>query len=337
MVKKKPLIITLILLMFLTTVIGSHTLNATTTPTIYIDPPSTITSIDAAFSVNISVSQVTDLCSWQAYIYFKKDILEATGYAEGPFLKSYGPTMFDGSFNNDYNETHGELWMYCLRTWSGTGVNGSGTLGTATFKAKTAGSTSLTLANTILGNSSAQRIYHTTADGQVEVGRHDVAIENVTHSKTIICQGYSSHINVTAKNKGYYTETFNITVYANDTAIQTQTVTLANGSSTTIIFIWNTTGFAKGNHTISAYAYPVPYETNVTDNTFIGGVLTLVYPGDVHTDGKVDMKDIAAIAKAFGSKPGDSLYDPNYDIDNNRKIDMKDIAIAAKNFGYIDP
>ena len=62
-----------------------------------------------------------------------------------------------------------------------------------------------------------------------------------------------------------------------------------------------------------------------------------MYAGGVNADRKVDMKDIAAIAKAFGSKTGDPLYNPNYDIDDNGKIDMKDIAVAAKNFGKIDP
>jgi hypothetical protein len=60
--------------------------------------------------------------------------------------------------------------------------------------------------------------------------------------------------------------------------------------------------------------------------------------GDVNRDGKVDMRDIGAIASAFGTSPENpgepprwnELYDVNYD----GKIDMKDVAIAARNFGW---
>jgi hypothetical protein len=45
------------------------------------------------------------------------------------------------------------------------------------------------------------------------------------------------------------------------------------------------------------------------------------------------MKDIGYIARRFGCKPGDNLWDPNADINSDGKIDMKDLAIAARNFG----
>jgi hypothetical protein len=59
--------------------------------------------------------------------------------------------------------------------------------------------------------------------------------------------------------------------------------------------------------------------------------------GDVNADGKVDMKDIAFVAKAFGKKSGDALWNPNADMNNDGKIDMKDIAVVAKNFGRQNP
>jgi len=45
------------------------------------------------------------------------------------------------------------------------------------------------------------------------------------------------------------------------------------------------------------------------------------------------MKDIAFIAKAFSSKLGEPLYNPIYDINGDGKIDMKDIARVAKDYG----
>jgi len=100
---------------------------------------------------------------------------------------------------------------------------------------------------------------------------YNISTTNITLLKTVVGQGYTMNINVTVANQGDYTEIFNITVYANTTAIATQTITLTSGNSTTITFTWNTTGFAKGKYTISAYAWPVPGETDTEDNTLPDG------------------------------------------------------------------
>jgi hypothetical protein len=282
--------------------------------------------------VNISISEVTDLCSWQAYIYYKNEILKATGYAEGPLLKSYGPTLFDGGYNNNYNETHGEIWMYCLRTWSGAGVNGSGTLATVTFEAAMVGTTPLSLANTILGNSTAQRIPHTTADGLVEVAGRDVAVTSIVPSKTIVGQGYTMNINVTVQNQGNYTETFNVTTYANTTILETREITLESAVSTTLTFTWNTSGFVKGNYTLTAYAWPVQGEED-TSNNLMTGTVTLTIPGDINGDGNVNLQDLVLLANAYGSSIGTVKWNANADINGNLTVDLSDLVILAKNYG----
>jgi parallel beta-helix repeat protein len=104
---------------------------------------------------------------------------------------------------------------------------------------------------------------------------HDIAITSVATSKTIVGQGYSLNTTVTVANRGDYTETFNVTLYTNTTAIATQTVTLASRKSTTLTFTWNTTGFAIGNYIMSAYVHSVPGETNLADNTYIGGTVRI--------------------------------------------------------------
>jgi len=183
-----PIIIIVIITLIIPLCLNTK-IYAQTQTTLYIEPQSTSTLINEVFSVNLTIANVTDLCSWQAYIYYQNDILQVVGYEEGPFLKSHGSTMFDASYDNNYNETHGEIWMYCIRTWSGTGVNGSGVLATVDFKAVGGGTTTLHLANTILGNSTADPIPHVTVDGNVEVLGGDIAIINVKTSKTILSQG----------------------------------------------------------------------------------------------------------------------------------------------------
>jgi hypothetical protein len=168
---------------------------------------------------------------------------------------------------------------------------------------------------------------------------HDVAVTNVASSKTVVGQGYSLNASVTVGNPGDYPETFNTTLYANTTAIGNITVTnLPSETFASIAFSWNSTGLALGNYTLSAYAWPVPGETNTANNNCTGGWVIVSIPGDATgpngwPDFKVDMRDIGAVARLFGVSYQDPQYDPNYDINGDGKIDMKDIGIAARNFG----
>jgi len=169
--------------------------------------------------------------------------------------------------------------------------------------------------------------------------RPDIAVTKVTTSKTVVGQGYNVSITVTVENQGDYTETFNVTVYAKTTAIVTQTVTLTSGNSKTITFTWNTTGFAKGNYTIWAYAWPVPYETDIEDNTLTNGWIVVTVIGDINGDFKVDVKDLVLVIKYFGSYPGHPTkpWNPNADINGDGKVDVKDLVLVIKHFGQHDP
>ena len=168
---------------------------------------------------------------------------------------------------------------------------------------------------------------------------HDIGITNVITSKTVVGQGYCLHINVTIFNYGNYIETFNVTVYYNETAFilpngkNYTTITLSSRNYTTLTFTWNTTSFAKGNYTISAYATPVLNETNTDDNTFIDGWIFVTIPGDVDGDRDVDIYDIVRMANIYGVSKPDPRYDTNCDIDGDGDIDIYDIVAAANNYG----
>jgi hypothetical protein len=59
--------------------------------------------------------------------------------------------------------------------------------------------------------------------------------------------------------------------------------------------------------------------------------------GDLNNDWKVDIRDIAIAAKAYGSYPGDPRWNPAADINGDNKVDIKDLATIAKNFGQHIP
>jgi len=177
-----------------------------------------------------------------------------------------------------------------------------------------------------------------TATITVAEGFHDIAVTGVVPCKTVVCQGYSLEINVTVADLGTYAENLNVTAYANTTFITSQNVTLHYGTSTTLTLACTTTGYPYGNYTLSAYATPVPGETNTTNNNCTGGTVFVGLVGDITgpngvPDGRVDMRDISYVAKRFLTTPSSPLWDPNADILNNGKVDKRDISIVAENFG----
>jgi hypothetical protein len=163
--------------------------------------------------------------------------------------------------------------------------------------------------------------------------KYDLGITGITPSKTVTGEGYTLLINVTIMNYGVYTETFNITIYANTTLLTSQTITLANATSTTITYAWNTTGFAKGNYTINAVIDTLPSETYTIDNTLAYRGVFVSIIGDINGDKKVELKDVYAVAKAYGSVPGHPRWNPLCDINNDGEVELKDYYLTCKNYG----
>jgi len=159
----------------------------------------------------------------------------------------------------------------------------------------------------------------------------DIAVTNIALSKTVVCQGYNLHIDVTVQNQADYTGPFNITAYANTTIIEMFT-NITVTSASTVTFKWNTTGFPKGNYLIKACAWQVPGETDTTDNTLVRGVIVSIL-GDVNGDFIDDIFDVVIVAKAFGSKSGEKNWNANADLNDDSFIDIYDVVTVANNFG----
>jgi PKD repeat protein len=180
-------------------------------------------------------------------------------------------------------------------------------------------------------------------DGYVQIFTQirDVAITNVVTSRSWVYLGVPFNITVTAKNIGDVTESFDVKVFYDSNLLGTQSVVDLPASTEIVeVFTWNTSGLtATNNYTITAEATVVPFEFNTTNNVLVDGVVQVRYVGDLNGDGKVDMKDIAIAAAAFGTYPGDPRWNPDADITGrvylvpDGTVDMRDIALIAKNFG----
>jgi subtilisin family serine protease len=173
---------------------------------------------------------------------------------------------------------------------------------------------------------------------------HDVAVTDVTPLKTAVGQGFPCDINVTITNEGDLMEAFSTTAYADliesigdKITIGTMTIILDPGDSTTITFTWNTTDMAESTYIISAYAGPVPDETEVSDNSFSDGWIVITIPGDVDGDFDVDIYDVVKMCSCYGTEEGDDRYVANCDTDCDGDIDIYDIVIMCSHYGEAHP
>ena len=107
----------------------------------------------------------------------------------------------------------------------------------------------------------------------------EVALVNVTVSTTQAHVGEPVNITVTAKNEGNVAESFNVTAYYNSTIIGQQKVQqLTASSETNVTFTWNTAALKPANYLLKAVASQLPNEKNVTNNTYVYGIIQVRQP-----------------------------------------------------------
>jgi hypothetical protein len=118
----------------------------------------------------------------------------------------------------------------------------------------------------------------------------------------------------------------------------------ASTSNGTIInYSWN---FGDGNiTTVSEPAISHIYSAarnytvtlNITDTNGLWNAttkkITVTFMTDINKDRTVDILDIAIVAKAYGTRPGDKNWNSIADLDKSGEIDIIDIAMVAKDYG----
>ena len=173
---------------------------------------------------------------------------------------------------------------------------------------------------------------------------HDIAVVGVVSTKTVVGLGSYPFISLSVENQGLNQEDINFTVNYGPTIIASQVVTVPSGLFIKLTLAWNTTLEAMGNNTLSAHVEPVSGETDIADNSLTDGFVVIAMLGDLTglggwPDGRVDIRDLAVAAKAFGSYPGHVKWNPNADITGtiylvpDDKVDIRDLAAIARNYG----
>lgn len=162
---------------------------------------------------------------------------------------------------------------------------------------------------------------------------YDVAVTNVSPSVTRVNQGETISISVVVQNQGERNENFDVDCYANQTIVGSEATTLASGTSTTLTFLWLTTGVDYGNYAIMAEASVVSGEIDTVDNLYVDGEVTVTFPGDVNGDFTVNIYDLILLNQAFGSTPGGPSWDQYADINEDNIVNVLDVLLLGKKYG----
>jgi hypothetical protein len=136
-----------------------------------------------SFSVNVTITNVTDMYGWEFKLYWNNTLLNCTN-AQTHAPEIWGNNTFTAGagIENGYNATHGRYWKALTTLYPAASFNGSTTAVTLTFKALTTGTTTLTLQDTKISDSQANAIIHTTADGSVTVAPRQRFMRGDTHT-----------------------------------------------------------------------------------------------------------------------------------------------------------
>jgi hypothetical protein len=252
-------------------------ISQSTVTVVSVFPQLTGANLGQSFSIDVTVSNVVDLYAWEIELSWAPSLLGTISVTEGSFLRSGGDTFFIYS----WNDTQGHTLIDCTLVGQIVGVNGSGVLATVTFFVLDLGETSLDLHDEVLLDHNEVQITCQVSDGYCYLNvSHDVAIVNVEASPLMALIGDPVNINVTVQDVGAFNETFNVTVYSGSQAIGMEPVSLSSGSSTNLLFTWNTAGYVKGDYAIIASASVVQGEVNIANNyNQTANLLTLLYNG----------------------------------------------------------
>jgi hypothetical protein len=313
-----------------------------TTTTVDFAPRQTVQLLNEIFNLNVTVSDVTNLNAWQITISFNPEILNCTN------ISIPSDNIFAGynTFNaTAVNNTIGKVTVFCALEGT-AGINGSGKLVTIKFKGKNIGVSSLNFLNLMqiqLDGTYLQDPNYNIIPSQFTIGITEIVssdfqlnLFDVTQNANVFKVGIRTNSTITnfQFNQTFKELNFNATGSTGTGGCSIVTIPKALFNDTLLVLLDGTPTqiFISSLKTLpenSTHCFTYFNYTHSTRNIKIRRTL----PGDLTGDRKVDVKDVALVAKAFGSAPGWSRWNPLADLDHNYKIDVKDVAFVAKNYG----
>jgi hypothetical protein len=175
--------------------------------------------------------------------------------------------------------------------------------------------------------------------GIIEAGRTlnaTTSLQIPADAPTGTTLAYASVLTGYPKDNGYsYSPEKNATFYIETSFVGPPAEYSGNFGTS---FHTNPYGGMLGNHTVytsSHYSYYLAINSTTFKTILVGDIT-----GPSGTpDGKVDVRDVSRVAKAFGSYPGSPTWNPVADITGptylvpDGKVDVRDVSLVARHFG----
>jgi hypothetical protein len=301
-------------------------------PSELIDPTMVIGSI---FSIEVRIKDAIDFYGYQYFVNYDPNILICLGINILPPTQEvhYTPIML-------INQSEGSIYVnvsYYLPAQPIT-VNETKTIGIILFQVKNYGSTLINLNNITIIDIEGRSIPH-LEDGSEDCFfatlTVDVAILEITLSKSAVYPGKNVTANVVAGNVGDLPSSFNVTLYIGSSEIGIkEIINLPPNATITLTFTINTTGLQPcTNYTVRAVASKALYEIELSNNE-LNAYLKIKKIGDINGDGIVDVYDVTAACISYGSKVGDPNWNEEVDLAPEwGLIDIFDLVTITMNYG----
>jgi hypothetical protein len=296
------------------------------------DPQAIQVTHGTSFSVDVNVQNVTDLYAFDVYVHYDPNLLQATNMTEGSFLKTGGDTKV---FVNEVNQTAGYLEYVVTLLTAETGVNGSGTLFTATFMGDIVnnGTSTLSFESSELSDSSANLISYEAHESTANVTSLTVVTQTVTVGQTEYTFELTSNSTIPGGSQflvdvSNKTVSLNVTGMSGSVGFCNLTIPKAVMNGTFAVLINGTaiayTKTENATHYMLYFTYSQSFEQ-------IQVLLTI--QGDINGDRKVSLADLVLLANAYNSVPGDPRWDGRCDLNRDNRVSLQDLVLLAKNYG----
>ncbi len=251
--------------------------------TIQVNPCSTEIHVGQTLTVEVYITNIRELHKLDVQFTWNATLVDYVSHTVTIPVEEYANGILHGPVQivmDEVNQTAGKYLIAAESEYSALPFDGSGSILEIAFEVKAVGTCALNVSSSNLFDKYGQPINHKVIGEIVRIlpGVHDVAVTNISINETAVCQGLSVDVNVIVENQGSFSENFDVTVYSDETSINTTEVSLAYYSLIVITFTWNTTEVAIGNYTISAVASAVPGENDTADNNYVYGVITIREP-----------------------------------------------------------
>ncbi|MCS7124414.1 MAG: cohesin domain-containing protein [Candidatus Bathyarchaeota archaeon] len=309
-------------------------------------------------TVYINVTNVEDLYAWEFQLTYNPLILDLTSCAIVPNGLNE-PTQ---TFYSLTDEVNGLLWWAVSTTHpTREGISyESHAIFEIRFKAVNAGTSPLTLRGTILSNSQAQPIEHTTYSGVIYVKTLDLVVTSIKilnkHANEIWMHSiyandtwadgaaYYYPVNVTIKNTGTLVAAnfkVKLEVYYGTSlkaSAEKEVITLEGGASKELTFhnLFHPTKTGDlGAYILKATvdSENTVIEDDETNNQLLKMDFMVTIMGDINRDRKVNILDGVILALAWTGKPGDPQWNTAADLNHDDEINILDGTRMGLNWG----